>query len=238
MADRPKRPPTGSNEPYRVTRPRIAPPPPLPPRPAHRSKTDLDEKRAELVRAYVHGEEIPASEPPPPSDPEPSFQSSARDFDPSAPPPGPPPPVRIVKLGPDMTVRPRRSLHQKIKDWAETASHAQKIFVAVVAIGTPVGTLLYQWAIQPVVTWVRTRASVEYVETAGRKACIEALADAGKADESALGALRAEVADAGLLQGSNWDKQDEINAHVSRELSRHRLQTAPAPIGPKAKGRR
>lgn len=227
MADRPKRPPpTERNEtPFRVTRPRIAPPPPLPPRPAHRSQTELDDK----LLAYVNDEE-------PPSDPEPSFQSSARDVDASAPPA--PPPVRIVKLGPDMTVRPRRSLHQKIKDWAETASHAQKIFVAVVAIGTPVGTLLYQWAIHPVVTWVRTRASVEYVETASKKACIEALADAGKADESALSALRTEVADAGLLQGSNWDKQDEINAHVSRELSRHRLQTPPKPIGPKATGKR
>src|ERR1044071_1615112 len=99
MADRPKRPP-GGNEPFRVTRPRIAPPPPCPPRPAYRSKTELDEK----LRAYVKDEEL-ASEPPPPSDPEPSFQSSARDFDASAPPA--PPTTRMVELTPDMTIRPR-----------------------------------------------------------------------------------------------------------------------------------
>jgi hypothetical protein len=233
MADRPKRPPTGNNEPYRVTRPRIAPPPPLPPRPAYRSQADLDEKRAELVRAYVHGEEIPASDPP--SDPEPSFQSSARDV--SSEPPAVPR-ARMVELPPDMTIRPRRSLHQKIKDWSETASHAQKIVVAVFAIGTTAGPLIYQWAIHPVITWVRTRPSLEEAEAAGKKACFDLLADAGKADELALGTLRAELGDAGALQGSNWDKQDEINAHVHKELSRLRLQTPPKPIGPKATGHR
>ena len=235
MADRPKRPPTGSNdEPYRITRPRIAPPPPLPPRPAYHSKTEpLDEKRAELVRRYVKGEEIPASDEPPAIE-EPSFESSARDFE-------APDGARIVALSPDMTIRPRRSLHQKIKEWSETASHAQKIIVATFAIGTTVGPFLpivYQWTLQPLVTWVRTRASVADIEAASKKACLDQLADAGKADESALSALRTEVADAGALQGSNWDKQDEINAHVYKELNRLRLQTPPKPIGPKATGKR
>jgi hypothetical protein len=231
MADRPKRPPTGSNdEPFRVTRPRIAPPPPLPPRP-HRG--GLDEKKAEMLRAYVNGEEIPASDVPPSSDPEPSFQSSARDdVDASVPPRRSP--RRMVHLPDDMTIRPRRSLHQKIKDWSETFSHAQKIVVAVFTIGTAAGPLLYQWTIKPVVTWVRTRASIEE----SKKACFDLLADAGKADEIAVGALRAEVGDAGVLQGANWDKQDEINAYVSKELSRLRLQTPPKPIGPKATGKR
>jgi hypothetical protein len=224
MADRPKRPPTGSNEPFRVTRPRIAPPPPLPPRPA-RSKAGLDDKQAELVRAYVKGEEIP-EESDPPSDPD--FDSSARDFDSSEP---PRPRARMVELQPDMTIRPRRSLHEKIKDWSDTLSHAQKIIVAIFTIGTAAGPSIYSWVIKPVVEWVRTRSSVAEAEAAGKEACTALLAT--KANEAAVTVLRAEVADAGVLQGSNWDKQDDINAHVHKELSRIRPQTPPAAIGPK-----
>ncbi|HMI84881.1 MAG TPA: hypothetical protein VK550_12360 [Polyangiaceae bacterium] len=225
--DGPKRPPTGSNEPFRVTRPRIAPPPPLPPRPP-RGKPTLDDKQAELVRAYVEDE----SEPPPPSDPEPSFQSSARDFGSSESTP-PPPRGRMVELAADMTIRPRRSLHQKFKEWGETISHAQKIIVAVSVIGATVGPFVYRSMVEPGVVWVRTRASVADAEAAGKKACL-ALLEA-KVDVAAVDVLRAEVADAGAQQGGTWDKQDEINAHVHKELSRLRLQTPPPALGPKGK---
>jgi hypothetical protein len=198
----PKRPPTGSNEPFRVTRPRIAPPPPLPPRPSVRSE-------------------------PPPSDPEPSFESSARDFGSSEPPP-PPPRTRMVELSADMTIRPRRSLHQKLKEWGETISHAQKIIVAISVIGATVGPFVYRWTVEPVVVWVRTRASV-----ADAKACLALLET--KADVAVVDVLRGEVADAGMQQGGNWDKQDEINANVHKELTRLRPQTPPASLGPKAK---
>jgi hypothetical protein len=211
--DGPKRPPTG-NEPFRVTRPRIAPPPPLPPRP---------------TRAHVQGDEIQVSEPPPPSDPEPSFQSSARDFGSSEPPPR----TRMVELAADMTIRPRRSLHQKVKEWAETISHAQKILVAVSVIGATVGPFVYRWTVEPVVIWVRTRASVADAEAAGKKSCLELLG--AKADVAAVDILRGEVADAGAQQGGIWDKQDEINAHVHKELSRIRPQTPPSALGPKGK---
>jgi hypothetical protein len=227
--DGPKRTPTGRNEPFRVTRPRIAPPPPLPPRPTRA----LDEKQAELVRAYVQGEEVPVSDPPPPSDPEPSFQSSARDFGSSEPPPPRPPRARMVELSADMTIRPRRSLHQKLKEWGETISHAQKILVAVSVIGATVGPFVYRWTVEPVVIWVRTRASVADIEAAGKKACLASLE--AKADVAALDILREEVADAGAQQGGTWDKQDEINAHVHKELSRMRPQTPPPALGPKGK---
>jgi hypothetical protein len=203
--DGPKRPPTGSDEPFRVTRPRIAPPPPLPPRPR---RAPLDEKQAELVRAYVQGEEIPVSEPPPPR-------------------------ARMVELAADMTIRPRRSLHQKLKEWAETISHAQKIIVAVSVIGATVGPFVYRWTVEPVVVWVRTRASVADAEAAGKKACLALLET--KADIAAVDVLREEVGDAGAQLGGTLDKQDEINAHVHKELSRLRPQTPPPSLGPKGK---
>jgi hypothetical protein len=231
MADRPKRPPTGSNDPFRNTRPRIAPPPPLPPRPAYRTKPGLDDKQAEMVRAYVKGEELPDSEPPP-SDPEPSFATSTReDFDSSEP---PAPSRRMVELTPDMTIRPRRSWPRAVKDWAETLSHAQKIIIGIGAIGSAAwatGTALYK-AADATYDWVQTRASSADVAVAV-ETCVNI--NKKKADQIALEDLRAEIGDAGARLGETWDKQDEINAHVHKELTRIRPQTPPASLGPKAK---
>lgn len=225
MADRPKRPPTGSTdkELFRVTRPRIAPPPPLPPRPAHRSKPGLDEKQAEMLRAYVNGDEIPASEPPPPPS-DPDFESS---LDSNEPPPREPRRRIMVELPPDMTIRPRQS-------WTQKLGHAQKIIIGVVGIGgalTGTSTAVYRGG-AAAFRWYASRTSTEDLE-AKFSACSELVKS--KTDRADLDALRAVVGDAGASNGDNWDKQDAINQHVYKELNRLRLQTPPPPLGPKAK---
>jgi hypothetical protein len=187
-----------------------------------------------MVRAYVAGEAMPLSDPPsepPPESEPPESESDPPEVETSVPRFAR---ARMVELGPDMTIRPRRTWTQQVKDWAETLGHAQKIVIAVVGIGgalTGVATALYKGG-EAAYRWYATRPSAEELD-AKFKACGELVKS--KADQADVGALRAEVADAGAQAGDNWDKQDEINRHVHGELTRFRKQTPPASLGPKAK---
>lgn len=229
MAERPKLPPTSGQDPYRNTRPRKAPPPPS----ASRTRAaPLDDKRAELVRAYVAGEAIPSESPesaPPEGESEPPYMGV----------PIVPADVarasRTVEIGPDQTIRPRRSWPRAVKDWAETLGHAQKIVLAVIALGgalTAAVTAVYHGG-HAVYTWYATRPSAQDLDDKF-KACADLVKS--KAEKADLATLQAEVADAGTLAGDNWDKQDEINRTVHKDLNRLRPRVPPASMGPKAKG--
>lgn len=212
MPPKPPRPPPRP-EPYRATRPKAD---------AERERRQsrplgdmpLDERRAELVRAYVAGEALPSD---PPSDPPPS-ESDPPDVDTSAP--------RLVQVPPDMTLRPRRTIHQKIKD-------AHKAWIGIAALGAAI-----VGGIKPV--FEQAASAYRWVDGVNQAmTSASACASAQKANAAALeqlrGELRGEWADAGVAQGKNWDQQDEINLNVHRQLTRLRPQTPPPALGPKAK---
>lgn len=174
----------------------------------------LDERKEELVRAYVKGEPLP-TDPPASSDPPPEDDVAT-----SA------PRVRIVEVPPDYTVRPRRTLHQRIKDLHKVWLALVPLAVAIVGALRPIvsgGTAAYQW-----VHDVNTAMSAATACASAQKATTEAV-------ERLRGELRAEVADAGAAQGRNWDDQDQINQNVHKQLTRTRAQTPPPALGPKAK---
>lgn len=171
----------------------------------------LDERKEELVRAYVKDEPLPGSEPPDGSQPPPSEDEAT-----SAPRP------RIVEVPPDYTVRPRRTLHQRIKD-------VHKAWLALV----PLGAAVYG-AFRPI--WNRGWEIYQWVESVNiAMSASSACGAAQKVNAEAIEHLRAEVADGGSAQGHNWDLQDEINLNVHRQLNRVRGQTPPPALGPKAK---
>lgn len=170
----------------------------------------LDERQEELVRAYVKDEPLPASEPPDDSHPPTSEVVTSA------------PGARIVEVPPDYTVRPRRTLHQRIKDM-------HKAWLALV----PLGAAVYG-ACRPI--WNRGWEVYQWVESVNiAMSASSACAMAQKVNADAVERLRQEVADAGAMQGHNWDQQDEINVSVHRQMTRVRAQTPPPALGPKAK---
>ena len=172
----------------------------------------LDARKEDLVRAYVKDEPLPRSDPPDDSQP----PTSEDDVDTSV------PRARIVEVPPDYTVRPRRTLHQRIKDM-------HKAWLALV----PLGAAIYG-AIRPI--WNRGWEVYQWVENVNSAmSASSACALAPKVNAEAIERLRAEVADGGTGQGHNWDLQDEINLNVHRQLNRVRGQTPPPALGPKAK---
>lgn len=179
----------------------------------------LDERRAEFVRAYVKGEPLPSeppSDPPPASDPPDEVDTSA-------------PPARgrrMVEVPPDMTLRPRRTVYQKVKDANKTVVAIGAVIAAAIAAMRPLyglGEGAYKWM-----------DSVNQ-SVAAAKACDSAMKESAKMDREAIERLRAEVADAGAAFGKTWDQQDEINLNVYRQLTRMHPQTPPPGLGPKAK---
>jgi hypothetical protein len=168
-----------------------------------------------MVRAYVEGKEVPATDPPstpPPDPPEEEVVTSATRG-------------RMVEVPPDYTIRPRRTLHQKIKEvhkiWLALVPLAAGVIGAVRPLWN-VGSAMYQW-----VQGVNAAMSVA-----------SATASAEKRHAEAIEELRADIADAGAAQGRTWDQQDEINLNVHKQLNRWRPQTPPPALGPKGQGRR
>jgi len=180
----------------------------------------LDERRAAFVRAYVKGEPLPSeapSDPPAESDP----PDDDDDVETSAPPRG-----RIVEVPPDMTIRPRRTVYQKVKDANKTVVAMGAVIAATIAAMRPLYSLgegAFKW-------FDGVNQSV-----AAAKACDSAMKESAKVEREAIERLRADVADAGAAFGKTWDQQDEINLSVYRQLNRMRPQTPPPGLGPKAK---
>jgi hypothetical protein len=172
-----------------------------------------------MVRAYVEGKEVPVTEPPsdPPSDPPEESEgvvTSARG--------------RIVEVPPDYTIRPRRTLHQKIKELHKVWLALVPLTAGVIGAVRPLwnaGSAMYQW-----VQGVNAAMSVASAAASAEKRH-------GDAIEELRAELRADIADAGAAQGRIWDQQDEINLNVHKQLNHGRPQTPPPALGPKAKGR-
>jgi len=169
-----------------------------------------------MVRAYVEGKEVPSTDPPSSPPPDPPEEEESEEVVTSA------PRGRIVEVPPDYTIRPRRTLHQKIKEihkvWLALVPLAAGVIGAVRPLWN-VGSAMYQW--------------VQGVNAAMSAA--SATASAEKRHGEAIEELRADIADAGAAQGRTWDQQDEINLNVHKQIVRWRPQTPPPALGPKAK---